>query len=167
MARVYIDTWRHTYRGILPDTYLDAMELTDSQRSFEKEIADSRIIGRVAESAKHGVVGFVTGGVERHRDCVYEGEIFTLYVLRSFQRQGIGIALVASLVEHLNRLEIFSVLVQVLKENPYRRFYEKIDGVLLGSSRIRFAGVELTAFNYGWIDTDMILARQTPPPRGD
>lgn len=157
MARVYVETWQVTYRGILPNAYLNAMTIEDSELSLGKEMAHPGIVSLVAESQTDGIMGFVTGGIRRQRDCIYEGEIFTLYVLSGFQRRGIGFRLVTGLVERLNRLEVYSVMVQVLKENPCRRFYEKINGVLLGSNRIRFKDLVLVASNYGWIDTDLIL----------
>jgi len=50
----------------------------------------------VAEDAGR-VVGFITGGDERNKDDIYRGEIYTLYVLKHFQRRGIGGRLVSAL----------------------------------------------------------------------
>jgi ribosomal protein S18 acetylase RimI-like enzyme len=156
MARVYVETWQATYRGILPDAYLDAMTVEETERALTLEMTGQGVIGLLAEWGSEGVVGFVTGGVERRRDCVYGGEIFTLYVRSRFQRRGIGTRLVMDLVERMNRLGVFTVKVQVLRDNPSRRFYERINGTLLNCGRIRFAGTEVPACTYGWIDTDLI-----------
>jgi GNAT superfamily N-acetyltransferase len=78
---------------------------------------------------------------------------------QAYQRRGIGKALVTHLVDRMNRLGIFAAKVQVLQANPCRRFYEKLNGVLLACGRIRFADTELPACTYGWLDTDLIGAR--------
>jgi hypothetical protein len=48
------------------------------------------------------------------------------------------------------------MLVWVLKHNPYRRFYEKINGVYLRSSRLPFAGTLLDVVSYGWIHIGLV-----------
>ena len=132
------------------------MTIGDSEKALAREMDGAGVISLVAEANRGRVAGLITGGIERRRDCIYGGEIFSLYVGPSFQRQGIGRSLVTHLVDRMNRLDIFTVKVQVLQANPCRRFYEKLNGVLLACGRIRFAGTELPACTYGWIDTDLI-----------
>ncbi|UCF93837.1 MAG: GNAT family N-acetyltransferase [Desulfobacterales bacterium] len=158
IARVYVRTWRDTYRNIVPDGYLDAMAIPEVERSFLQELQDDQTFSFIAqEGGEKGVVGFVTGGFERKRDWIYSGEIYTLYVLKNYQRRGIGLQLVCALAEQLNRFDIYAMMVWVLKQNPYRQFYEKINGIFLRSQRIPFAGTALEAIAYGWINTDLIL----------
>ena len=70
---------------------------------------------------------------------IYSGEIYTLYVLKQFQRRGIGGKLVSALATRLNQDGIYSMLVRVLKLNPYRRFYQKINGTYIKAERLPFA----------------------------
>lgn len=156
MARIYVETWQATYRGILPDNYLGAMTINDCAKTLANEMRASRVISLVAESEQGHLTGLITGGIDRRRNSIYGGEIFSLYVGKSYQRLGIGKTLVRHLVDRMNRLDIFTVKVQVLQANPCRRFYEKLNGVLLACGRIRFADTELAACTYGWIDTDLI-----------
>ena len=156
MARVYLETWRATYRGILPTAYLDAMTAGETAASLRREIGAAGVMSLIAAVEDGQTAGLITGGIDRRRDLIYSGEIFSLYVHPTFQRQGIGLALVSHLVERMNRVDIFSVKVQVLEANPYRRFYEKLNGVLLACGRIRFADTDLAACTYGWLDTDLM-----------
>jgi GNAT superfamily N-acetyltransferase len=132
MSRVYVQTWRDTYLGV-----------------------SKHVISYVAEDAG-GVIGFVSGGYERQADHIYNGEIFALYVLKNYQRQGVGTKLVSALVKQLNQFGIYSMLVMVLEHNPYRRFYEKINGIYLRKHHMPFAGEVLDVAAYGWIDTGLI-----------
>ena len=77
-------------------------------------------------------------------------------MLKDHQRQGAGLELVSALVAQFNHFGIHSMLVQVLEANPYRRFYEKINGIYLRNNRIPFAGEILDVAVYGWVDADLI-----------
>jgi GNAT superfamily N-acetyltransferase len=156
MARIYVETWQSTYRGILPDAYLDAMTVADTQKALSREMRGAGVRTLVAESEDGRLAGLITGGIDRRRDCIYGGEIFSLYVRAACQRRGIGLGLVNRLAAYMNRLDIFTLKVQVLEANPCRRFYEKHNGVLLACGRIRFADTDLAACTYGWLDTDLI-----------
>jgi ribosomal protein S18 acetylase RimI-like enzyme len=155
ISRIYVQTWQDTYLGILPFGYLYSMSVARMQRGFIDDLESRRIIRYVAEKAGK-LVGFISGGYERNGDQIYSGEIYELYVLKEHQRQGAGSELVSALVTQFNNFGIYAMLVQVLDENPYRRFYEKINGIYLRSSRIPFAGEVLDVAVYGWIDTGLI-----------
>ncbi len=158
MARVYVETWRATYRGILPDAYLDSMTLGDTEASLGREMGAAGGVSLMATADDGQAAGLITGGIDRRRDRIYGGEIFSLYVRPAYQRRGIGHKLVRHLVARINRWDIFTLKVQVLEANPSRRFYEKLNGVLLACGRIRFADTDLDACTYGWLDTDLIGA---------
>jgi len=157
IARVYVHTWQNVYRGILPDSYLDAMTVPGSERSFFQDLQNSRVICFVAEKKANEIIGFVTGGDESKRSWIYSGEIYTLYVQKDYQRQGVGLKLVSALAHQLKRLGVYTMQVRVLKQNPNRHFYENINGIALCTQRLRFAGTILDAIVYGWISTDLIL----------
>ena len=155
MACIYVQTWQDTYLGVVPFAYLYDMSVERHEQAFLKELASRQILGYVAEDDGR-VVGFTTGGSERHGDAIYCGEIYTLYVLKNYQRQGVGRKLVENLARRFNNLGIHSMLVQVLKQNPYRNFYQKINGVHLKTQGLPFAGELLYVESYGWIDTSLI-----------
>lgn len=68
--------WLLTFHGARP-----------ARTRLYKWIEKKNIIGYVAEDASE-VVGFVSGGYERHGDDIYNGEICALCVLTNHQRQG-------------------------------------------------------------------------------
>ena len=155
MSCIYIQTWRDTYLGVIPYGYLSTMSIPRHEQAFFKELNSKQIISFVAEDAGR-IIGFITGGYERSGDAIYSGEINTLYVLKNLQRKGIGTKLVSALAMQFNRLGIYSILVRVLKLNPYRRFYEKINGLYLQTRRRSFAGEIMDVETYGWLDTSLI-----------
>jgi ribosomal protein S18 acetylase RimI-like enzyme len=156
MSRVYVQTWRDTYLGVVPYGYLYTMSVPQLEQGFLNELQSKHVISYVAEDAG-GVIGFVSGGYERQGDYIYNGEIFALYVLKNYQRQGVGTKLVSALAKQFNQFGIYSMLVRVLEHNPYRRFYEKINGIYLRKRHMPFAGEVLDVAAYGWIDTSLIF----------
>ena len=155
ISRVYVTTWQDTYLGLVPFGYLYDMSPISLEQDFLNNLNNGEDITYVAEEDGK-IIGFVSGGDERQGDLIYNGEIYALYVLRNHQRQGIGSELVSALVAELNAYGIYSMLVRVLAHNPYRNFYEKINGVFLHKKRRRFAGEMLEISSYGWIDTGLI-----------
>ena len=155
MAHIYVQTWRDTYLSVIPFGFLFDMSVSRQQEDFSSELGSRRIVSFVAER-RDRVVGFVTGGEERHANDIYRGEIYTLYVLKSFQRQGIGGKLVSALARQFDRSGMYSMLVRVLKLNPYRHFYRKINGSYLKTERLPFAGEIMEVDTYGWLDTSLV-----------
>ena len=155
MSSIYVQTWRNTYLSLIPYDYLWSMSIAHHEQTFIDELDSNHTIGFVAEDAGR-VVGFITGGYERQADPIYSGEIYALYVLRNLQRRGIGTELVCALAGQLGRLGIYSMLVRVLKHNPYRRFYRKRNGIHLKSEHQLFETEILDMEVYGWLDTTLI-----------
>lgn len=159
MSRVYVQTWQETYLGVVPYGYLYAMSAPEFERGFSSEQQSKQVISYVAEDSGR-IVGFISGGYERQSDTIYNGEIYALYVLKNCQRKGIGTKLVSALAASLNHFGIYSMLVWVLMENPYRRFYEKLNAMYLRNRRLPFAGEVIDVAAYGWPDTSLIHYRR-------
>jgi L-amino acid N-acyltransferase YncA len=155
MASIYVQTWQDTYLSVIPYDYLSSMSIARHERAFSKELDQHRVISFVAEDDGR-VLGFTTGGYERNGDAVYGGEIYTLYVLKNFQRRGIGTSLVSALAMQFETIGIHSMLARALKLNPYRRFYSKINGLYLQTEKQPFAGEIMDMETYGWLDTTLI-----------
>ncbi len=99
IARVHVDSWRSTYRGIVPEGFLAEMSYEDFEdrwREWLRNVGEPRRVYRVAELPSGRIVGFATGG-PRHGPPYpdYAGELYTLYLLREHRRAGIGNACLA------------------------------------------------------------------------
>jgi len=155
IACIYVQTWQDTYLSLVPFGYLYSMSQSQLEQGFINELKNKKVVSYVAEDSGK-VVGFASGGLERQGDSIYRGEIYALYVLKNHQRHGFGTELVSALATKLNHFGIYSMLAWVLEHNPYRRFYEKINGIYLRKQQIPFAGEMLDTAAYGWIDTSLI-----------
>ncbi len=162
IAAVHVAAWRETYRGIVPDDYLDGLAVESRERGWRdrlaRPVADSVVY--VAEDAGGKVVGFASGRPREASDlayAAYAGELYAIYLLREAHGGGTGRALVRAVAGRLAERGMCSLLVWVLAENPSRRFYEALGGTLVGEQAIIIGGRALVDVAYGWPDTDMLI----------
>lgn len=162
IARVQVTTWRTTYHGLVPDGYLDTMEEEPRAIQWHNVIyqdaggADQPFV-IVAEDARDGVVGFAAAGPERQADQHFRGELGAIYLLTEYHGRGIGRRVVGEIAQQLLRRGFTTMLVWVLSENPYRRFYEALGGRFLRIRSIAVGGRSLEEWAYGWDDIRQLV----------
>lgn len=118
VARVHVDSWRTTYRNIVPAEYLVTLSYKQRGMAFRDTLTQEGTIFFVAEDASEGIVGFVSGGPERSNAPVHRGELYAIYLLANRQRHGVGTAMVTALAKNLKAAGFDSMLALVLVDNP-------------------------------------------------
>ena len=165
IAKVHVDTWRSSYRGIVPDSVLDGLSYDDREARWRERLSGRGRGFLVAEDDAGDVVGFAWGGPQRSGVPEYAGEFYALYVLPDRQRQGVGRLLTASVAGELVERGMRSMLVWALADSPYRRFYESLGGRLLDKQAFYSSnGVELPEVAYGWADLGVLVGPSEPGP---
>jgi GNAT superfamily N-acetyltransferase len=162
IARVHVDTWYTTYKGIIPESYLAKLSYQQREIAWQKIIEDTMSSSQfvdVAENNSGEIIGFANSGKERTSDRTYKGELYAIYILAAYQRQGIGYKLTLSTVDKLSELGFNSMLVWVLADNPACRFYETIGGQKVYEKQIERGGVILKEIAYGWQDITSVRDR--------
>ena len=105
--------WNTTYRGIYPDESLDGYDVGKNELIIQKIVNNPEIEIYVAED-KGKIVGFMTCGKPYKPLRHYEQEIGLLYILKEYQRQGIGRG-------------FFDVARKQVKENGYKEFIVSVN----------------------------------------
>jgi GNAT superfamily N-acetyltransferase len=154
IARVHVDSWRTTYRGIVPDDALSALSYEQREQTWRRAISDSDNVRcvYVAEADGRHLIGFASGGPERSGDQIYVGELYAIYLLAERQRKGAGRRLALAVASHLLRGNLTSMLVWVLAENPARSFYATLGGQQVYEKTETIGGARLVEVAYGWRD---------------
>ncbi len=155
IARVHVDAWQTTYRGILPAKVLQTLTYQKSENSWRRIFAEAPGADQftyVAENPLGQIIGFASGVLEREGHSVYQGELYAIYMLAAHQRQGIGRELVQAIACQLAQINIQTMLVWVLEDNPACRFYEAIGGQKVEQKAIERGGAIFTEVAYGWTD---------------
>jgi ribosomal protein S18 acetylase RimI-like enzyme len=155
MAQVYVRSWRSSYPGIVPRSVLAALSVPH-EATYWREALRRPPAGRSALVAERAgrIVGFATCGPSREgedRDGL--GEVYTIYLLAEMQRHGIGRRLMAEAAAVMMADGLQRACVWVLRDNPARRFYERLHGQRDGSKTVTVAGAPLAVVRYVWEET--------------
>lgn len=124
IARVHVATWRHAYRGQLPDAALDALDVGPRQAMWQRILttADHPARAFVAVEAT-AVVGFSACGPLRGDADL--GELYALYVTPAAQGRGHGRQLLQAAEDDLAARGYADAVLWVLATNtPTIGFYE-------------------------------------------
>jgi RimJ/RimL family protein N-acetyltransferase len=164
LARVFIDSRRSAHRNHIPAESLLRLSYEESERNWARKLQE---IGASAQSREHiflaetdagEPIGVAMGGPERTNHPRYAGEVYVLYLLPAYHRQGIGRLLTQAVVAWLVQSGMPSFLIRVLKANtPARRFYEALGGKLVLEEQIEEDGTVLDQVAYGWTDASSVL----------
>ena len=160
IAEVRVNSWRTTYKGMIPDAYLAAMKVEDSTALWEKILtaAPNTTSVFVAEGAQ-GVVGFASGHMLAEPKHGLDAELSAVYLNREAQRTGIGQRLVATVAAAQRAHGATGMIVWVIAGNkPAREFYEKLSAELLIEQPFSWDGMDLVEAGYGWRDLDALIA---------
>ena len=155
IERIRVETWRATYRGLLPDGLIDQLQLNVERRRERLRVAHPSELIFVAEEGAE-VVGYAFAGPERTHDREYPGEVYAIYVLPAAQGKGHGRALIRECARELAARGMTSLLIWVLRENQIGRgFYERLGGTPVREKPLEeFPGAEdHIEVGYGWKDT--------------
>lgn len=169
IAHVHVLGWQQAYRGLMPDDFLDAIDVArraDSRRAM-LEGPPPGSFTLVADHRATGIVGFVMGYPFRRDEEDPPapegnvGEIAAIYVLADHYDTGAGGALMEAALAHLEADGHTRASLWVLEGNARAcRFYERggwaHDGV---RKQAAFGGATVTELRY------VREAPFTPPQR--
>lgn len=159
IGRVQAESWRSTYRGIVPDGYLDAINDEEWSQRQRQNLADAPddVVSLVAETEGR-VVGWVVGGPNREPHPDYTGELYAIYLLPDHQRRGIGLELTVAIARWLVGRAMDSMVLWVLAENHgARRSYERLGGQHCGERQVQIGDASLLEVAYGWDEVRSLL----------
>jgi GNAT superfamily N-acetyltransferase len=135
IAAVQRRAWRHSYRGLLSDRFLDELDFSYlgaywAGRATVSPTPRHRLLVAGGRGEVHGVVDV---GPSRDDDVDHGpdglpavGEVRSLYLDPSVQAGGLGSALLATAVEVLDAQGSPEAVLWVVEGNaPARRFYER------------------------------------------
>jgi GNAT superfamily N-acetyltransferase len=155
LALVHIESWRTTYRGLVPDEFLAKLSLEARERRWTRMLDTAQSDGHlilVAENEAGQIVGFADGGRQREADLPYKGELYAIYLLQEAQGRGLGRLLMQTLARRLEEAGFEDLLLWVVTANPSCGFYERMGGQPIAAKPVEIGGLPLEETAYGWPD---------------
>lgn len=121
VSRIYEESWRYAYRGILPQDYLDA--IPGGRWAKNLDIPGWHTMVLVENGEYIGTSSFSRSRSPRFPD---DGEVISIYLLPEHIGQGLGRLLMDAVLEELRKQGFSKAFLWVLEENGRaRRFYER------------------------------------------
>lgn len=122
ISRIYEQSWKCAYKGIIPQEYLDNISSTNWVGSISRPGRYSLV---VLENGKY--IGTSSFGKSRITDLPEYGEIISIYLLPEYMGKGYGEKLLNAALDELNKRGYKKIYLWVLEENSRARaFYEKM-----------------------------------------
>jgi ribosomal protein S18 acetylase RimI-like enzyme len=138
IATVHVKTWQHSYRGQIPDDFLDNMSLERRTDRWREMLATSAAHERVLVAEMDGkIVGFCGVGHSRDADAdEMVGELYAIYIDAQTMNHGVGSALLKIGQVYLVEQGYGRATLWVLESNiRARRFYERNGWAADGTTR--------------------------------
>lgn len=159
IARIRIDCWRSVYRGLVPDAYLDGMDIDASTQLWNRVLtAGPSTASVVVAEDDADVVGFASGNMLEEPRRGLDAELSAAYVRRDRQRAGAGRRLVGTVARAQRAHGATGLIVWVIAGNKRgRAFYEKLGATLLVEQPFEWDGMPLVEAGYGFADIDALI----------
>jgi len=159
IARVHVQAWRETYRGLVPDAMLDALSVERNTGMWETIIGQREPTVTQVLEADDGIIGFGSAGNARDAKLDTSGEVTSIYLLDRVKRRGLGRALFGSLLGALAERGHRSAGLWVLVDNyGTRRFYEALGGRVGAERILPHRHGDLNEIAYVWDDLAQFVA---------
>lgn len=120
ISRVYEESWKFAYKGIIPQDYLDGIPKKQWVSNLDSGGRQTLIC--IEEG---NIVGTTSFGRSRFARFDQWGEIISIYFLPEYMGRGYGKALLKAAISELKKMGYSKVFLWVLEENQRARdFYE-------------------------------------------
>jgi ribosomal protein S18 acetylase RimI-like enzyme len=162
IAHVSVESWRTTYKGIVPDLFLASLNEEARTESWQQQLANNANYIFIAQTEIQNeiqtgtsIFGFISGGIAREvegldQSTTCDSELYAVYLLESHQRQGAGRALIRTLATALHAQGHKSMMVQVLEANPAVHFYQRLGAIPITSQNIQIGSQTLPELVLAW-----------------
>jgi ribosomal protein S18 acetylase RimI-like enzyme len=149
LARVYEESWRSTYQGIIPHLHLQRMIARRGPRWWQHTIR--RGYGLVVMTFNGQAQGYVSYGKARFAPSRSTGEIFELYIAPCYQGLGIGKQLFNAARRNLEQRGMRHLIIWALADNEKAcSFYAQQGGKHVATAPEKYDEVELQKVAFSW-----------------
>jgi L-amino acid N-acyltransferase YncA len=150
IAHVQVQSWRTTYAGIVPPTFLAEMSENEQTARWQMMLTDENVV-LVAERESR-IVGFTIAGSSRDRAEGCDAELYAIYLHAVDQKLRIGTELLRETARALTERGFTSMDVWVLAANPSKHFYLRRGAHYAAAKEIQIGDTRLVEEGFVWPD---------------
>ncbi|MBN3554402.1 GNAT family N-acetyltransferase [Fictibacillus nanhaiensis] len=156
IAKVHVESWQQSYKGIVEDDYLSQMSVKEREQRWKEWLMQESHIVLVLEDQQKQLCGFISGGSIRSHHP-FDSEIYAFYLLKAVQQKGHGTRMLKRFAEELLSIGKKSMIVWVLKDNPSKQAYISLGGKKIEEEKITVGKQQLIEECLAWNDITFIL----------
>ncbi len=148
LTTVFRESWQNAYTGIIPRGSLENILKRRDAVWWRSQIRTGEPLVVLEVAGKIG--GYATAGLARARGA-YQGEIYELYLVPSYQGLGLGEYLFEACRYRLDQRRLRGLIVWALSENTRAiDFYERRGGRPVARMVERFGTAKLEKIALAW-----------------
>lgn len=150
IGRLHAISWINTYRGLLPDAYLDGNLQEERQEHWQKKLRSlsAREFVYLSEE-EDSLQGFICVLDEPYQ--YYEALIDNLHVMPEMKGRGIGSLLLDTAVAELRRTKRMGFYLWVIEGNiAAENFYRRKGGRRADSQLFELGGAQIMENRFVW-----------------
>ncbi len=165
IAHVHIAGWRASYGGLVDQDYLDGLDVTERTKNWQDIFAKNETDTLVACDAAGAIYGFTSFGKLRTPPPgmspirpLYASELYAIYILPDYWRQGSGRQLMSASVKMLQQKKFKSLCLWTPEKNTRGvAFYKNLGGERCGKKEIEIGPSKLREICFGWRDSTLLI----------
>ena len=129
VAHVVTVAWNETYKGIVPDDFLNSLYENEEERAINSyNKFNEKDNHQYVLEVDNNVVGFVNVGLSDETDYDNCGEIHAVYIINGYKGYGFGKKLIETGINELKEMGYDKMIFGCLVGNTSNKFYEHIGG---------------------------------------
>lgn len=157
IAKLHAQSWLNTYRGIVPDHFLDNDLDAERKKYWEKKM-DGLQQNEFVLLADDGNAAVGFAAVLDKPEAGFDAFIDNLHVRTDMKGKGIGKALMKAVAERLRASNRHSVYLWVLNGNSAaEKFYYAIGAQSADTTTVKFGGVDVAQKRFVWPTLEPLL----------
>jgi RimJ/RimL family protein N-acetyltransferase len=151
MGRVYVDTWKAAYRGMIPQEFLDGLTASRWEDRYRQTLGKEGMPKAAVLLLDGQIIGVSSFMKTRDNDLTDDyGEIISIYVLPEYWHMGYGTLMLNWVTRELEKLGFTDCVLWTLEENlRAQRAYERFGFTRDGARKNQeFSGKDVWEIRY-------------------
>lgn len=151
IAKIKYDNWMKTYKGILPDEFLNHLDIEQIRKEYVEFIKDNKKQILAAWDEKNEILGFASFEPDlEEENCIY---LASLHVDASARGKGIGTSLLIKVGQYGLNNHYENMSICILKGNKNaRNLYVKLGAEHYKDFEDNFQGIKTKSEKLLWND---------------
>jgi GNAT superfamily N-acetyltransferase len=159
IAETHCASWRTTYPGLLPESEIAARtDLVTRVNAWTEILGKHQSRVWMAYNDEIPCIGFCCFGPALSTNQNIEGQVSSIYLLKSAQGLGIGRELIRRALNEMREWGYRAAFVEVLKGNSAEIFYERVGARFSHTEDFVICGETFSEHIYIWDDLQRTLA---------